>query len=559
MRNPANLDATFRAGPPGFDSRHTPILRTDVLVIGGGIAGCAAALSAAQAGASVLMVSKTPLRESNTAYAQGGVAAVVQDDDSHDLHLRDTLRVGAGIADPDIARTIIAESGDVLDWLQSLGVHFDRNDSGDLLLSREGGHSVNRVVHHGDATGAAIQQALAPAVRQHPDITCRTGAYVRDLLTHEGQCVGALLLADGMELAVEAAEVIVATGGAGQVYRETTNPIGACGDGLALCFRIGARLADMEFVQFHPTTLYIAGASRFLISEIVRGAGAVLRDRHGNRFMEGMHPQAELAPRDVVSRAILERMVKTGDTHVYLDLTPLRDRAHHDFPTISRICAGFDIDIAADLIPVRPGAHYFIGGVDCDASGRTSIPGLLVAGEVAATQFHGANRLASNSLLEGAVLGRRAGVIAGAGAREGAPGLPKTHTLVAPVENAPRLHLDDMLYSLKSLMWRNVGLLRHAEGLEEAYGRIGLWNHYLSRADLKTEAAFELANMLNVSALVAAAAIQRTESRGTHYRDDFPERCDATWCRRIFLERAEDGSIATTTGDLATPSDEAAA
>lgn len=548
---------SFPSSLGGYDNRVVPSLRTDVLVIGAGLAGCTAALTAADDGASVLLLTKTPFSETNSAYAQGGLAAVVHHDDSPELHLDDTLRVGAGLSDAKVAATIVAEGTDVLSWLQTLGVDFDRSAAGDLLLSREGGHSVNRVVHKGDATGIAISGTVEAAVRAHPNITCRTGAFVRDLLVDQGRCSGAVVHIDGAELAIEAIATIVATGGAGQVYRETTNPIGASGDGVALCFRAGATITDMEFVQFHPTTLYIAGASRFLISEVVRGAGAMLRDRDGIRFMQDVHPSAELAPRDVVSRAILQRMVDTGDTHVYLDLSAV-DAAHQRFPTISRICRAFDIDIEQDAIPVRPGAHYFMGGASSDMCGQTDVPGLLVAGEAAATGFHGANRLASNSLLEGAVLGRRAGATAARLAREQSAGLPKKTAGVPRVANAPRIHLDDMLYSLKSLMWRNVGLTRHAEGLEEASHRIGLWHHYLMRANPSTSAAFELANMLLVSALVTTAAQERNESRGTHYRSDFPERDDNAWCRRVTLQRAEDGSILTTRRPISAPSDQIA-
>jgi L-aspartate oxidase len=359
-----------------------------------------------------------------------------------------------------------------------------------------------------------------------------------------------------LALAVEAGAVVVGTGGCGQIYRETTNPTGASGDGLALCFRAGARMADAEFVQFHPTTLYIAGAARFLISEVVRGAGAVLRDRNGERFMQGAHAMAELAPRDVVSRAILERMVQTGDTHVYLDLSAVAGDPHVLFPTISRICSAFDLDISREPIPVRPGAHYFVGGVETDLDGRSRVPGLFAAGEVAATFLHGANRLASNSLLEGAVVGRSAGLCAAADSRVRRPGLPRRVEGLAPAANPPRILHEDMLYSLKSLMWRQVGLRRDAQGLQEARGRIAFWHHYLVRAPLLDRRACELANMLTVAALVTEAALRREESRGTHYRTDRPSRDDAHWCRHVHLERQDDGRIGIETGRLFAPTDQ---
>ncbi len=551
----AQFTPRFPATLGGFDSRRTPALRTDVLIIGAGIAGSAAALAAAEAGASVLVLAKGSDEDTNTAWAQGGVSAVMHDDDSTALHVRDTLSVGAGTADLEVAEDVVRESAGVIAWLQAIGVEFDRDPDGQMLLSREGGHSVDRVVHHGDATGAAIQHALVRAVETHGNITRRTGVFVRDLLVHDGRCNGALVMVDGTTLAIEARAVVLATGGAGQIYRETTNPIGACGDGAALCFRAGAALADLEFVQFHPTTLYIAGASRFLISEVVRGAGARLVDRDGVRFMLDHHPAGELAPRDVVSRAILERMVQTGDTHVYLDLSGIGEAAHLRFPTISRICSAFDLDIQSDPIPVRPGAHYFIGGASTDRDGASTVPGLWVAGEAACTGLHGANRLASNSLLEGAVFGQRAGIAAAHAARQ--PGPPLPHAIADPngTDNAPRLQLDDMLYSLKSLMWRNVGLARTAEGLDEAAHRIGLWHHYLMRGPRHTIRALELANMLTVSSLVAHAASRRAESRGTHYRADHTQRDDQQWCRRLVLSRAADGSITSTLGPALPPTD----
>jgi L-aspartate oxidase len=408
---------------------------------------------------------------------------------------------------------------------------------------------------NGDATGREIQRVLAEALRTHPRITIRPQVFVRDVVLADGRCVGAIAMQDGIDVAIEAGAIVVASGGTGQIYRETTNPTGASGDGHALCFRAGARMADCEFVQFHPTTLYIAGASRFLISEVVRGAGAVLRDRNGERFMQGVHPMLELAPRDVVSRAILDRMVATNDTHVYLDLSSVQGDPHTLFPSIARICSTFDLDLAVDPIPVRPGAHYFVGGASTDAHGRTTVPGLLAVGEAAASGLHGANRLASNSLLEGSVIGRAAGIAAAADARIRHPGLPRSGSGPQLASDPPRLLHDDLLYSLKSLMWRQVGLRRTAAGLGDARARIGFWHHYLLKAPLPDRARCELANMLTVAALVAEAGLARAESRGTHFRDDHPERDDATFCRRIFLQRAADGSIRTELGALHAPTD----
>ncbi len=444
----------------GFDHKTTPVLRTDVLVVGGGIAGASAALRAADEGAEVLLLKKNAFSETNTAWAQGGIAAAQRTDDSTDLHVSDTLRVGAGLASRHIAEHTASLAPEAMAWLTGLGAQFDREGDA-YALSREGGHSVHRVVHAGgDTTGAEIQRALGEALLAHPRVTVRSPAFVRDLIVHDGRCVGAIAIAGESELAIEAGAVVVAAGGAGQIYRETTNPPGASGDGHALCFRAGAQMADCEFVQFHPTTLYIAGAARFLISEVVRGAGGVLRDRDGVAFMNDAHPMKDLAPRDVTSRCILDRMVATGATHVYLDLSAVEGDPTRRFPSIARICSAFDIDINKDPIPVRPGAHYFLGGAATGVDARTSIAGLFAAGEAAATGLHGANRLASNSLLEGVVFGLRAGQGAADEARTSRSELPRSLPCAPLVTNPPRLLHEDMLYSLKSLMWRLVGLRR---------------------------------------------------------------------------------------------------
>ncbi|MEO0480753.1 MAG: L-aspartate oxidase [Planctomycetota bacterium] len=545
------------AAPGGFDTGKIPALETDVLVVGAGIAGAAAALRAADEGSSVICIAKRPLGQANTAWAKGGIAAVLAENDRFEWHLRDTLKVGAGLTSREVAKAIVDKGPKAYDWLVSLGTQFDNSEDGAVQLGREGGHSTARIVHAGgDATGLEIERALGEALQSCPSIQLRLDTFVEDLLIVDGRCVGAIIRESAGQLVIHARAVVLATGGAGQLYRETTNPSGATGDGQALALRAGATLADMEFVQFHPTVLYIAGASRFLISEVVRGAGARLVDRHGAHFMESVHPDAELAPRDVVSRAILKQMVETQDTHVYLDLKDVDGDPRELFPSIARICDAFDLDLREDAIPVRPGAHYVIGGARCDLHGRTDVPGLYVVGEAASSGLHGANRLASNSLLEGAILGLSAGEAA---ANE--PDGPRLrHRPDVSSENldstpSPNLHLEDVLYSLKSLMWRQVGVVREAEGLSQAIERIALWNRYVSRKERPSVRDQELRNLLTTATMIATAARYRQESRGTHFRSDFLERDDDNWCRPVLLRRGEGGSLEVNTGSAFEPTD----
>jgi len=353
---------------------------------------------------------------------------------------------------------------------------------------------------------------------------------------------------NGEAFLVRSSQTILATGAAGQIYRETTNPAVATGDGLAMAYRAGASLRDLEFVQFHPTTLYIAGAARVLISEAVRGAGAVLIDRNGQRVMEGKHESLDLAPRDVVSRAILQRMVETGDTHVYLDASRVSGDVRARFPQIAQMCAAFHIDISRDPIPVRPGAHYNIGGVVTDLDGATDLPGLFACGEVASTGLHGANRLASNSLLEAIVIGRASGIAASS--RAAKPSLFGVDSLDEdPAAGAERsapgevdLHHDDMLYSLKSRMWRQAGLIRNAGDLEDCLGSISFWAGLLLSRPERHAKYVDLINMLLVSRLSTASALCRKESRGTHFRSDFPEKDDAEWRLHSLVRRAQPSS-----------------
>jgi len=511
-----------------FSFRQVPVYRFDVVVVGSGGSGSAAALASANRGSAVAVIAKADLRESNTLYAQGGMAAVLAAPDSFEAHIADTMRVGCGLSEREVVECVVRGGPESVERLVQLGTGFDRLEDGELHLSREGGHTHPRIVHaHGDATGMEIQRALCAALENHPGITAFPQTFVIDLLSGpDGRVAGILTQTSRGDLvAFSAAHVILATGGSGQIYRETTNPVIATGDGLAIGFRAGGVVRDLEFIQFHPTCLYIAGAARVLISEIVRGAGGILRDRDGKRFMPEYDPAAELAPRDVVSRAVFDRMVATNDTSVYLDLSELEGDPHLLFPGISRICRFFGIDIARDPVPVRPGAHYMVGGLQVDLDGRTTIPGLWAVGECASSGLHGANRMGSNSLLEGFVLGLRAGRLA-AGERNGFDVLPTVPLPTRELPRAPagvRVNIEDLIYSLKSLMWREMGVERSRPGLEDALEKIGFWSRAVGDLGSSDPRSWELVNMLTVARLATLGALAREESRGVHFRQDFPE------------------------------------
>jgi len=524
-----------------FDTHHLPHLFTDVLVIGSGIAGLRAAVEAARVG-SVLLVTKGPVDDSNSCEAQGGVAAVMSVEDSLEEHVQDTLRTGQGLSDEGLVRTVVSEGPGEIRRLIDWGAEFDEAD-GKLALTKEGGHSHRRIVHaQGDATGSELVRALVAVVRDNPLIQVLEHTYVIDLLTSDTTCVGAFAWDDrrGLTL-IWAHACVLATGGAGQVYRETTNPEVATGDGIAIAYRAGAELRDLEFVQFHPTTLYIAGAARALISETARGEGGILRNRKGERFMPRYHPEAELAPRDVVARAILKEMQASGDTNVFLDLThlPTDSPVGERFPRIARLCATFDIDIDEDQIPVRPSAHYLIGGVTAGDDGHTNLEGLYAAGEVASTGLHGANRLGSNSLLEALVLGRRTGAAAGAWAmhrrRRAQVPLHLRSALEAP--HKEQMDLRDVANSLKSLMWRRVGIERDESALVEAEERVDFWTSYVLDTEFLSPVGWQLQNMLSVAKLIIHCARQRCESRGVHLRTDFPETDDEHWLRHTIVQK----------------------
>ncbi|MDR3639403.1 MAG: L-aspartate oxidase [Isosphaeraceae bacterium] len=525
----------------GFDPRDLPHHFTDVLVIGGGVAGLRAALGVGEQHR-VLVVTKDEVRESNSAYAQGGIAGVMDPEDHFEDHIADTLSAGKGLCDPAMVELVVREAPQRIGELIAWGTHFDQVD-GQVALTREGGHSHPRIVHAlGDATGREVMRAIILHARAQRNVRIWQNSFTIDLLTDGGRCRGALVWDKrrGLSL-IWARAVVLATGGAGQLYRETTNPAIATGDGHALAYRAGAELRDMEFMQFHPTVLYIAGSARHLITEALRGEGAYLRDRNGHRFMPDYHPLAELAPRDDVARAITAQMAKTQHPNVYLDLSHLNGPYLRErFPGIDRLCRGFDLDFTRDPIPVRPGAHYMIGGVTIDADGRTTVPGLWAAGEVTSSGLHGANRLASNSLLEGLVHGARAAEdIARLLEADG------SYRLEVPPISAPDprhsdgpLDLADIRDSLRALMWRRVGISRDAEGLAEAAEQVDFWCRYVLGHVFDDPAGWTMQNMLTVARLMIAAATTRQESRGVHLRRDFPNP-DPAWQRHIALRSPE--------------------
>ena len=532
----------FRRYLVPIDSVSNQQFFTDCLVIGAGVAGLRAALEAAKT-CSVTLVCKDILQESNSWNAQGGIAAVLRDDDNLESHVDDTLKTGCGLCNKAVVNKVVREAPGLIRELSDWGTAFDRVN-GVIDATREGGHSHARVIHvMGDSTGRGISETLVKQVKQNTNIRIIENFFTIDLLTNgkdENECVGAIgCPRGGSPQIIWASQTILATGGTGRLWRETTNPESATGDGLAMAYRAGATLRDLEFMQFHPTTLYIAGASRALITETLRGEGAVLQDTDGVAFMREYHPDGELAPRDVVSRAILDRMLKTGSTHVYLDIRHF-DKAHFQkrFPRISELCESFDIDVSKDRIPVRPSAHYMIGGVKVDQRAMTSVHNLYACGEAASTGLHGANRLGSNSLLEGLVFGKIAGQTAAEEFAQKQPN-PRHRKLAYVIQPSSRTRLDaeDVRNSLRALMWRNVGITRQDRPLHEAQEIIRFWQRYVMDKVFDSQFGWECQNMLTLSLLIAHSAEMRQESRGVHFRFDFTQRNDAQFAMHIEVNR----------------------
>ncbi|MEO2208110.1 L-aspartate oxidase [Paenibacillus pabuli] len=523
-----------------FDLSVLPMVETDVLVIGSGIAGLYTAIRASKHN-QVLMITKKSLLESNTRYAQGGIAAVIAEDDSPAYHLQDTLVAGAGLCRREAVEALVNEGPDGVQELIRLGTLFDV-ENGELALTQEGAHSHRRILHaNGDATGYEIVRALAAQASEHSGIEVWDEHFVIDLITDHGECVGALVQkSDGEKVFVKARATVLCSGGAGQLYRYTTNPEVATADGIAMAYRAGAVIRDMEFIQFHPTSLCYPGAPRFLISEAVRGEGAFLRNIKGERFMERYHPQLELAPRDIVARAIVSEMEMTNSTFVYLDIThESAELIKHRFPTIYETCMRYGLDMTTDWIPVAPAAHYMMGGVKTDLNGESSIGRLFACGEVSSTGVHGANRLASNSLSEAIVFGHR--IV------ERIQSLPPLNSvqIESPLPHSTGIRkweeqqpISERRLRLQKMMVRQVGLRRNGVGLQGAMDKLkiemDIFDHVLTHKE-----EMEYANLLTCAWLVTSGALHRQESRGAHYREDFPLRDDAAWQKHSLQQREQ--------------------
>jgi L-aspartate oxidase len=524
---------------------------TDIIVIGSGIAGLYTSIEASRH-FSVTIVNKSSLEECNTKYAQGGIAAAIGPFDSPNLHYSDTVKAGAGLVDPVAARILVDEAPDRITDLISLGVSFDTVD-GEITLAREGAHTVPRVLHSGgDATGANIEQTLSSLVRRNSRINIFEDHLATEILVEDGRAWGIKTIdcKTSSEMELRGKCIVLATGGSGMLFRQTTNPSVATGTGVTIAYLAGALISDMEFVQFHPTALCMQGAPRFLISEAVRGEGGILRNITGEAFAHNYHPDGELAARDIVSRAILSEMGKTKSDHVYLDVTHLpRKQIVTRFPSIYRFCIEHGLDITKEMIPVAPAAHYMIGGVKTNIWGETNIKGLFACGEVASTGVHGANRLASNSLMETLVFGKRI-VKRILSYDQWTGSTPEPNDVVTSLmthikqlsegDKKVKSEYNDKEFSLtnlQDLMWENVGIVRSGQNLRRAVGQLSKWFLDGRHGENGSPQSIELKLMSIAALLTSITALIRTESRGTHYRSDYPMESE-TWKKHIVFEQS---------------------
>lgn len=518
-------------------------IKTDFLIIGGGIAGLRAAVELGRNG-EVLVVTKDAPKESSSEYAQGGVAVALSDEDEISIHFDDTIKAGDGLCLRKAVGTLVEEGPTRIRELILWGAEFDKEGT-KLAFTQEAAHSKRRILHaQGDSTGREIMRVLLDKVRSTGTVSKIDFAFTRDLMVSNGRCTGAVVCQQALRklLIISARAVVLAAGGAGQLYARTTNPAVSTGDGMAMAYRAGAALVDMEFVQFHPTALFLPGSPQFLLSEAMRGEGGMLKNINGIRFMDRYHPSRELAPRDIVTRAIHSEMEATGSDHVFLDMTHLNaGYITQRFPRIYRTCKELGIDISAAPIPVSPAAHYIMGGVKTDLWGATSIPGLFTAGETACTGVHGANRLASNSLLEGLVFGERAGLAAARYARKNfEQSIPKSvfraHRLsYAKEDSETSSTVADIRSELKRLMWDKAGIVRNKKDLSFALKKLREWDSSMKDHE-PGRSVFELKNMITSAMLITRSALRRQGSVGAHFRSDFPSK-GKNWRKRTILVR----------------------
>jgi len=530
--------------------------RADYVVVGSGVAGLRAAIELSDAG-SVLVLAKSDLSDSATSWAQGGIAVALSDEDEISLHEQDTIKAGDGLCRTEAVTLLVEEGPKYITQLIEWGTEFDRAGT-KLAFTREAAHSRSRILHaHGDSTGREISRALLARAHTIPHLHLRAHAFTTSLIVESGSVVGVRFIdeLDGSQHEVRAGAVLLATGGLGRIYRETTNPDVATGDGMAIAYDAGAVLSDMEFVQFHPTALAVKGAPRFLLSEALRGEGGILRNVNLERFMKRYNEAQELAPRDIVARAIVSEMHRTGAGHVYLDMTKKTEEfLKKRFPRIYETCASYGLDLATDMAPVCPAAHYMMGGVKTDLCGRTSLPGLYAAGETADTGVHGANRLASNSLLEGLVFGARSGQAmmkdAPVSKRQavGLPGspAPKPGNSAGAANSAAKAAVNAKpspaaFDKIRDVMWRQVGIMR--DGKELAGALMQLQAIELPKSEKPGRTEYEVRNLHSLAVLMARSALAREESRGSHYRADFPYRDEEKFDKHSIVQKGKDVSL----------------
>ncbi|MDP3012681.1 MAG: L-aspartate oxidase [Candidatus Subteraquimicrobiales bacterium] len=521
-----------------FDLNTIEKFVSDILVIGSGIAGLNAILKSSDS-YQVTLLTKSELKEATSWYAQGGVATAIGEEDSPRLHFEDTMVAGAYLNDPRAVEILVYDGIKAINELILKGVDFDKAVEGGVRLAREGGHSISRILHSGDATGSEIQSNLVKWVKDCPNVQIRENEFVVDLLTFNGRSIGVLAYGykDKKLRTYLARAVIVATGGMGQLYLHTTNPSICTGDGIAMAYRAGAEVMDMEFIQFHPTALDGRENPRFLITEALRGEGAYLSDCEGKRFMVGAHPKKELAPRDIVVREMIKAMKRCKSEHVYLDATHIpADELKKRFSNIWQKCLECGFDLSKDLIPVSPVAHYIMGGIKADINGKTNIPGFYVSGEVACSGVHGANRLASNSLLEGLVFSERIVNSLPEDMKDiDKENLGKISSAYSVKRKKLKVNIEEKKNNLRLAMTENVGVIRSKEGLEKILELINSMKEILEAEFISPE-GFELQNMITVAELIARSALMREESRGAHFRSDFPSTDDLHWKKHIVLK-----------------------